>query len=136
MCSEHICRRVVTLTYGFGGFRQTVHRLVDDHVRAHDRYPNDCVTLASYGLLLVANGLFSTLMGVRAPEGFDATATGLIMVESWLNGRTSNRIRGQVLSLYMITNYFCAGLGQFLLPLSDPGEFYLFCRCRSCCRLH
>ena len=151
--------------------------------------------LASYGLLLVANGLFSTLLGVRARlEGFDATATGIIMgayflgllagaltgarvvarvghirsfavfasamsvtallhvmlvdvfawalmralagfcmaglimvTESWLNGRTSNHIRGQVLSLYMITNYFCAGLGQFLLPLSDPGEFYLFC---------
>ena len=36
--------------------------------------------LASYGLLLVANGLFSTLLGVRARlEGFDATATGIII---------------------------------------------------------
>ena len=151
--------------------------------------------LASYGLLLMANGLFSTLIGLRARlEGFDEQITGLVMsgyyvgllsgavlaprivarvghirafatfapimsitalahimwvnpfgwtlmragsgfcmagmimvTESWLNGRTDNRIRGQVLAMYMITNYFCAGLGQFLLPLSDPGEFYLFC---------
>ena len=26
----------------------------------------------------------------------------------------------------MITNYFCAGMGQFLLPLADPGGFHLF----------
>jgi MFS family permease len=151
--------------------------------------------LASYGLLLVANGLFSTLLAVRARiEGFGPDVTGAIMAayfagllagaligpyvvsrvghircfaacasvmsiaalahvmfvdpvawgvmraaaglcmagmimvtESWLNGRSDNRIRGQVLSLYMITNYACAGLGQFLLPLSDPGEFTLFC---------
>jgi MFS family permease len=151
--------------------------------------------LASYGLLLVANGLFSTLLGVRARiEGFAPEITGLIMsayfvgllggaligahvvnrvghircfaacastmsvcalahvmwvdpmawalmrmaagfcmagmvmvTESWLNARAENSVRGQVLALYMITNYFCAGLGQFLLPLSDPGEFYLFC---------
>ncbi|MEM7404406.1 MAG: MFS transporter [Pseudomonadota bacterium] len=151
--------------------------------------------LFSYGLLLVANGLFSTLLGVRARmEGFEATTTGLIMgayfagllagalggsrvvasvghirsfaafaslmsvtallhaiwvdayawallrfvagccmagmimvTESWLNNRTVNKIRGQILSIYMVTNYACAGLGQFLLPLSDPGEFYLFC---------
>jgi MFS family permease len=31
------------------------------------------------------------------------------------------------LSWYMITNYAAAGLGQFLLPLADPGEFVLFC---------
>lgn len=151
--------------------------------------------LLSYGLLLVANGLFSTLLGVRARmEGFEATTTGLIMgayfagllagalggarvvagvghirsfaafaslmsvtallhamwvdayawallrfvagccmagmimvTESWLNNRAVNQIRGQILSIYMVTNYACAGLGQFLLPLSDPGEFYLFC---------
>ena len=35
-------------------------------------------------------------------------------------------MRGQVLSFYMITNYFAAGCGQFLLPLADPSEFHLF----------
>ncbi len=150
--------------------------------------------LLSYGLLVLANGLFSTLLGVRTRiEGFATEVTGLIMAgffaglllgalfgarvvarvghirafaafasvmsvtallhvlivdpwawvalralagfcmagmvmvtESWLNERASNAIRGQVLALYMITNYFSAGAGQFLLPLADPGEFHLF----------
>ena len=34
--------------------------------------------------------------------------------------------RGQVLSLYMITNYFAAGCGQFLLTVGDPSQFQLF----------
>jgi MFS family permease len=52
---------------------------------------------------------------------------GLIMVtESWLNERASNVNRGQVLSFYMITNYFAAGSGQLLLSVGDPSQFQLF----------
>ena len=151
--------------------------------------------LLSYGLLLLANGLFGTLLGVRATlEGFPTSITGVVMsghfiglflggtlairvvasvghirafaafasmmsvaalghvllvdplawfalrvvtgfcmagmimvTESWLNERSERAIRGQVLALYMITNYLGSGLGQFLLPLADPGEFQLFC---------
>jgi len=151
--------------------------------------------LLSYGLLLTANGLFSTLLGVRATlEGFPTAVTGVIMAgnfiglfmgsllavkvvasaghirafaafasimsvaalchvllvdpvvwfvlrvatgfcmagmilvtESWLNERTERQVRGQVLALYMITNYLGSGFGQFLLPMSDPAQFQLFC---------
>ena len=151
--------------------------------------------LLSYGLLLVAMGLFNTLLGVRSQiEGFSTEVIGVIMAgyfaglllgalyavqvviraghirafaafaslisiaalvhllwiepiawfvlrllsgfcmagmfivtESWLNERATNEIRGQVLSLYMMTNYFSAGCGQYLLPLADPAEFQLFC---------
>ena len=151
--------------------------------------------LLSYGLLLMANGLFGTLLGVRAIiEGFSSQITGVIMsghfiglfvggilairvvasvghirafaafasvmsvaalghillvdpiawfalrvatgfcmagmimvTESWLNERSDTSIRGQVLALYMITNYLGSGLGQFLLPLADPAQFQLFC---------
>ena len=150
--------------------------------------------LLSFGLLLMANGLFATLLGVRSSlEGFSTFLVGLIMSgyfvglllggrfavrvvasvghirafaafasimsttalihvlwidplvwfvlrltggfcmagmimvsESWINERASNQMRGQVLSFYMITNYFAAGCGQFLLPLADPSEFHLF----------
>ncbi len=150
--------------------------------------------LLGYGLLLMANGLFSTLLGVRTTlESFSTEVIGIIMgsyflglllgaryavgavvavghirafaafaslisvtalvhvlvvaplpwiamrvvagfcmagmvmvTESWLNERASNRTRGQILSLYMITNYAAAGAGQFLLPLADPAEFHLF----------
>lgn len=150
--------------------------------------------LFSYGLLLLANGLFSTLLGVRTQvEGFSTDIVGFIMAcyflgllcggvfagsvvarvghirsfaafasllsitallhplwisvgswmvlrmlagfcmaglimvtESWLNERASNVNRGQVLSFYMITNYFAAGSGQFLLSIGDPSQFQLF----------
>ncbi len=150
--------------------------------------------LLSYGLLLLANGLFSTLLGVRTRvEGFSSTLVGfivasyfsglllgglfasrvvirvghirsfavfaslmsasallhpifvsaygwmglrlvagfcmagmVIVTESWLNESASNQTRGQVLSIYMIVNYFAAGCGQFLLTAGDPSEFQLF----------
>ena len=150
--------------------------------------------LLSFGLLLMANGLFGTLLGVRAAgAGFSTLVVGVIMAgyfvgllaggryavhivarvghirafaafasimstsalmhamwadpvawfvlrmmagfcmagmilvtESWLNERAVNETRGQVLAFYMITNYFAAGCGQFLLPLGDPAQFELF----------
>jgi MFS family permease len=150
--------------------------------------------LLSYGLLLLANGLFSTLLGVRTQvEGFSATLVGFIVAayftglllgglfasnvvtrvghirsfaafaslmsvsallipifvtplswmilrmlggfcmagmimvtESWLNESASNKTRGQILSFYMIVNYFAAGCGQFLLNVGDPSQYELF----------
>ncbi len=150
--------------------------------------------LLSYGLLLLANGMFGTLLGVRSRiEGFSTEVFGLIMAayflglllgalraglvvaavghirafaafasvmsvtallhvivadpivwtilrfasgfcmagmilvtESWLNARCTKRTRGQVMAFYMVTNYFSAGTGQFLLTIADPAQFQLF----------
>ncbi len=152
--------------------------------------------LASWGLLLVANSLLTTLLALRAeaaPDAFTTTTVGLItagyflglfigarygdrlvihvghirayavyasftsvaalihaiavdpyvwmavrfgagfcmaalvmITESWLNSRATNTTRGQILSLYMTTNYLAAGLGQLLIPLADPNTFRLF----------
>lgn len=150
--------------------------------------------LFSYGLLMLANGMFATLLGLRSRlEGFSTETVGFIMagffvgmllgalyavrivasaghirafaafasimsiavlahillvnpiiwfalravagfcmagmvmiVESWLNERADNTTRGQVLSLYMITNYLFSGCGQFLLNVADPAKFQLF----------
>jgi len=150
--------------------------------------------LFSYGLLLLANGLFATLLGVRTQfEGFSASLTGfvvaayfsglllgglfaagvvtrvghirsfaafaslmsvsalmhpifvygpawmgfrfvagfcmagmIIVTESWLNESATNATRGKILSIYMITNYFAAGCGNFLLTIGDPTDFELF----------
>lgn len=160
-----------------------------------ETFKNVASLLLGYALMIMANALFNTLLGVRMEiEAFGATVTGVVMsayflglligarsvsrvitrvghircfglfasvisisalvhilwvdpwvwgfmrvtsgfcmagmitiTESWLNARTDNRHRGQVLSWYMITNYGAAGLGQFLLPMADPGEFALFC---------
>jgi MFS family permease len=150
--------------------------------------------LSSYGLLMLANAMFGTLLGLRSKlEGFSTEVIGVIMaaffvgmllgalyavrivasaghirafaafasimsvsvlahvllidpvawivlraiagfcmagmvmiVESWLNERSTNANRGRVLSLYMITNYLGAGLGQFMLTAASPSSFQLF----------
>ena len=62
---------------------------------------------------------------LRLAAGF--CMAGMVMVvESWVNERATNKMRGQVLSLYMITNYLGAGLGQFMMLVGDPAQFQLF----------
>jgi len=50
----------------------------------------------------------------------------IIVTESWLNETATNKTRGKILSIYMITNYFAAGTGNFLLTVGDPSDFELF----------
>ncbi len=53
--------------------------------------------------------------------------SGLFIVcESWLNSASSNRNRGQLLSVYMIITYAAMGLGQFLLNVADSSGFSRF----------
>lgn len=62
---------------------------------------------------------------LRAVTGF--CSAGLMMVmESWINDRTSNASRGSVMATYMSTNYFAQGGGQFALGLGDPRQSTLF----------
>lgn len=52
---------------------------------------------------------------------------GLFMVmESWLNGRTTNAGRGKWLAIYMIVNLGAQAAGQLLLNLAPPTEMTLF----------
>ena len=64
-------------------------------------------------------------MGFRLVAGF-CMAGMIIVTESWLNESATNKTRGKVLSIYMITNYFAAGCGNFLLTVGDPSDFELF----------
>ena len=58
--------------------------------------------------------------------------TGVSMVciytvaESWLNDRSSNKNRGSVLSVYMVTLYGAIGIGMFLLNFSSPKNYQPF----------
>jgi MFS family permease len=49
-----------------------------------------------------------------------------IVCESWLNASSTNRNRGQMLSLYMIVTYGALGLGQLLLNVTDESGFVRF----------
>jgi MFS family permease len=61
----------------------------------------------------------------RATSGFCFAALFMI-VESWLNEKSSNETRGQVFSAYIIINLTMATAGQMLLPLGKPESFALF----------
>jgi MFS family permease len=53
--------------------------------------------------------------------------SGLFIVcESWLNSASTNKNRGQLLSVYMIITYAAMGLGQFLLNVADSSGFSRF----------
>ena len=49
-----------------------------------------------------------------------------VIMESWLNDKSTNKTRGQILSIYMIVTFAFLGMGQFLLNLSDPSKVDLF----------
>ena len=49
-----------------------------------------------------------------------------IIMESWLNEKSTNQTRGQLLSIYMIITFVFLGLGQLLLNISDPLKVDIF----------
>jgi len=61
----------------------------------------------------------------RAITGF-CMAGVYMVIESWLNERTSNEHRGGVLAFYTSLNLAAITVGQLLLPLYDPHRFELF----------
>ncbi len=62
----------------------------------------------------------------RAINGF-CIAGLAVVIESWLNGHAAPENRGQILSIYGLVTVAAIGLGQLLLNIADPGEFFLFC---------
>ena len=50
----------------------------------------------------------------------------MVIMQSWLNEKSTNETRGSLLSLYMIITFSFLGLGNFLLNLSDPAKVDLF----------
>ena len=62
---------------------------------------------------------------IRILTGISLSGIYVIM-ESWLNEKSTNQTRGQLLSIYMICTFIFVGAGQFLLNLSNPLEVDLF----------
>ena len=62
---------------------------------------------------------------IRIFSGISLSGIYIIM-ESWLNDKSTNETRGQLLSIYMIITFVFVGLGQLLLNISDPAKVDLF----------
>lgn len=61
----------------------------------------------------------------RAVTGF-CFAVLYVVIESWLNERSTNETRGLILSFYTIINLTVMTIGQMMLTLDDPANFTLF----------
>lgn len=72
---------------------------------------------------LLINPLLWFLM--RAISGF-CFAILYMVIESWLNEKSTNANRGFVFALYAVANFGMVGLGQLLLILDTPQEVALF----------
>lgn len=62
---------------------------------------------------------------LRLTYGFCVTALFMV-VESWLNGLATKRIRGRILSTYMTVNFLSLSLGQMFVFMAEPTEYVLF----------
>lgn len=71
---------------------------------------------------------------LRLISGY-ATAGIYIVIESWLLSLSKVRIRGKILSLYMVAFYAAQSLGQLLLNFSSPGSLLLFTLTSMFCSL-
>lgn len=83
-------------------------------------------SLASTTALLHALILDPVFWSVaRCLTGF-CFAVLYVVVESWLNERSTNETRGAVLSAYNIINLTVITVGQMMMTLYDPASFPLF----------
>ena len=83
-------------------------------------------SLASIAILMHSVLLHPTYWFlIRILTGLSLSGIFIIM-ESWLNDKSTNNNRGTMLSIYMVITFSFLGLGQFLLNISDPKKFDLF----------
>jgi MFS family permease len=82
--------------------------------------------------LAAASALVLPLLIDFWPWFFSRVATGVslaglfMVIESWLNDRSTNHNRGFVFSAYIATNYAAIAVGQLLVAAGDPETFKLF----------
>ena len=89
-------------------------------------------TFAAFAVIASAAALFHPLWIEPVVWAVLRFMTGISMavlftiIESWLNAKAVNAVRGRVMSSYMAVNYTAFGLSQPWLTVMDPAGFALF----------
>lgn len=92
------------------------------HIRSFSAFAALACVSALLHPLFVSSLAWALLRGLT---GY--CVAGLMMVmESWINDRTSNDMRGTIMAFYMGSSYLAQGSGQFLLGIGSPGTTLLF----------
>ncbi|WP_269583873.1 MFS transporter [Roseibium sp. Sym1] len=80
------------------------------------------------GITVLLNLLFMDAIAwifLRALTGFCFSGAAMI-VESWLNERSTTETRGRIFGIYTMINLGATTCGQMLLTLGDPSGFFFF----------
>ncbi len=125
MVSPQIAGYVMSAYYaGFVVGSFTAQRIIGQvgHIRAFAAFAA-ILTAAVIVHALIFNIPVWGLM--RASVGF-CMAGLYAVIESWLNVRSPNELRGRVLSMYTLTIYISSGLGQLAINLDENAGLELF----------
>lgn len=98
------------------------------HVRAFSATVSACAVAALAMPIFVSFPAWALWRGLM---GF-AFAVFYATVEAWLQGRSDNSVRGQVLGVYSVVQYAGVALGNGLLGLDEPTSFTLFSLAAAC----
>lgn len=103
---------------------QTCHAVIDrvGHIRAYSALAVLAANATLLHLLVPEPWLW---IFFRAVTGY-ALAGIFVVVESWLNDKTTAETRGRTLGLYMVASWGASGLGPLALNLPDPDGTLLF----------
>ncbi|MCB9944210.1 MAG: MFS transporter [Geminicoccaceae bacterium] len=89
-------------------------------------------TFAAMGALYAASALIHAMLVSPLAWSLLRIAGGVcfagltLVLESWLNARSTNENRGRVLSVYRLVDLGCVTAGQFILTLADPRSYEIF----------
>ena len=92
------------------------------HIRVFAAMVSIASTISILHVLILSPQMWWVFRGI---SGF-CFATLYLVIESWLNEKSTNTTRGQIFSIYTIINLTVITVGQMLLTLADPLTFTLF----------
>jgi MFS family permease len=70
-------------------------------------------------------------IALRAIAGF-ALAGGFVVIESWLNDKSTDETRSRIFAIYTAVSWGASGVSPLLLNLEDPTGILLFALCTLC----
>lgn len=92
------------------------------HVRGYGTMASLAAVAILLNVLIVTAGAWIALRGL---SGFCFAGAAMI-VESWLNERSTKENRGTIFSIYQMVVFASATTGQLLMVITPPSEFFFF----------
>jgi MFS family permease len=92
------------------------------HVRSYGALASVAAITILLNVLIISPQAWIAL---RALSGFCFAGAAMI-VESWLNERASRETRGTIFSVYQMVNFSASTVGQLLMVIEPPSDFFFF----------